>query len=102
MRNTCSEQRDLNGSVQRLPVSVPADCHDSGKSVVSDHPIRRPALQRTCTMPGLIGGKEFAAVPPPGRALSLLGSSVITRLSGAVGLAVLLWIAAAWAMDWLS
>jgi hypothetical protein len=101
VQNSRPGKRDLNGSAQRLPGSVPAGCHGSGKTAVPDHPIRRPALRRTHAMPGPIGVNEFAAAPPPGRAVSLLGSGVIVRLAGAVGLAVLLWVAAAWAMDWL-
>ena len=48
-----------------------------------------------------IEGKEFADAPLPGRAVSLLGSGVAARLCWAAGLAVLLWVATAWAMDWL-
>jgi hypothetical protein len=100
-QNSRPEKREPNGPVQRLPLSVPAGRHGSARTAVADQPIRRPALGRTRTLPGPSGDDKTAAAPPSGSALSLLGSGVIARLSGALGLAVLLWVAAAWAMDWL-
>lgn len=48
------------------------------------------------------GNPKSSSETPIGPAVSPLSSGVVARLLWASGLASLLWIAAAWAMGWLS
>lgn len=64
-----------------------------------DEPPRRlprfPSMRRPIRVNGAAGETRF------GRALSPLGSGVAVQLVWAGALATLLWVAAAWAMEWL-